>query len=64
MTGNPGGQTRLRHWPTLAAAVFLVLLGVLLVSLGQADDSPGLGGLGLLTALIGVVMAVRHLRAR
>lgn len=43
MTGNPGDQARLRHWPTLAAAVFLVLLGVLLVSLGRADDSPGLG---------------------
>ncbi|WP_420174395.1 hypothetical protein [Luteococcus sp. OSA5] len=44
------------------AAVYLIGLGALLVVFGQADDSPGLGGLGLINAVIGVVMLVRTVR--
>ncbi|GAA1391701.1 hypothetical protein [Luteococcus peritonei] len=46
---------------TLLAATFLVAVGLMLVAFGQADDSPGLGGLGLVNAAIGVVMAWRRL---
>lgn len=55
-----------RTWSILSAAagVFLIAFGALVVMLGQADDSPGLGGLGLITALIGLVMLVRLLRGR
>lgn len=50
-----------RLWTILSAlaGVYLVAFGALVVSLGQADDSPGLGGLGLITAVIGVMMLVR-----
>ena len=30
---------------------------------GEADDSPGLGGLGLLNALVGLVIGVRAVSA-
>ena len=38
---------------TLLAAVFLVAFGAVVVRAGDLDDSPGLGGLGLVTAVIG-----------
>ena len=46
---------------TIAAGVFLIAFGGFVMTVGQADDSPGLGGLGLITALIGVVMLIRRL---
>ncbi|GEM_PF-5831990 len=57
------GRERSTLWTvlTLLATVLLVGVGLLLVAVGQSDDSPGLGGLGLLNALVGVVMAVRRL---
>ena len=49
-------------WRVLAvlAGVYLTGFGALVMWAGEADDSPGLGGLGLITALIGVVMLVRQ----
>ena len=49
---------------TIAAGLFLLAFGAFVVSVGQADDSPGLGGLGLITMLIGFVLLVRLLRSR
>lgn len=46
----------------ILAGVYLMGLGTLLVFAGEADDSPGLGGLGLLTGLIGLVWLVDTLR--
>lgn len=50
-------------WMALSfiAAVYLVALGGMLVYFGERGDSPGLGGLGLLNALIGVVVGGRQL---
>ncbi|MHA7862556.1 hypothetical protein ACX1DX_14465 [Tessaracoccus sp. Y36] len=47
---------------SIAAGVFLVAFGGLVVMAGQADDSPGLGGLGLITVVIGAVLLVRTLQ--
>ena len=58
------GQRRpSRTWTVLSvvAGLFLIAFGGWVVMLGQADDSPGLGGLGLITASIGLVMLVRLL---
>ena len=49
---------------TILAGLFLTAFGGFVVTVGQADDSPGLGGLGLITAGIGVVMLVRAVRVR
>ncbi|MBB1509586.1 hypothetical protein [Tessaracoccus sp. MC1756] len=53
-----------RWWRVLsiAAGSFLVVFGGLVVMAGQADDSPGLGGLGLITVAIGGVLLVRTLQ--
>lgn len=50
-----------RWWAvlTLLAGVFLMAFGAFVVLAGEADDSPGLGGLGLITGLIGLVMIIR-----
>jgi peptidoglycan/LPS O-acetylase OafA/YrhL len=45
-------------------AALAVLLGAAAVVAGEADDSPGLQGIGVLLVLAGVVVAVRALRAR
>lgn len=61
--GNP--KHRLGQvWRVLAviAGAYLIAFGGFVVAVGQADDSPGLGGLGLITMLIGLVMGVRTLR--
>jgi MYXO-CTERM domain-containing protein len=47
---------------TWVAAVALVAVGVLAVRYGQADDSPGMGGIGLLLVLAAVVLVVRRAR--
>ncbi|GAA4896659.1 hypothetical protein GCM10025789_13080 [Tessaracoccus lubricantis] len=54
-----------RAWLILsvAAGIYLVCFGGFVVMAGQADDSPGLGGLGLITVVIGAVLLVRVLRA-
>lgn len=57
-----GGAVRVWRALTLLAAVFLVAFGAVIVRAGDLDDSPGLGGLGLVTAVIGLVMGVRALR--
>ncbi len=46
----------------VAALVVLVALGVAGMVLGEADDSPGLQGLGLLLILGAVVLGVRAAR--
>jgi drug/metabolite transporter (DMT)-like permease len=43
-------------------AVLAVLLGVAGVVLGEADDSPGLQGLGVLLVVGAVVVGVRIVR--
>lgn len=69
-SGRPGGIARRHRFPRARAALnvlaglFLIPLGVLLVAVGQSDDSPGLGGIGWITALIGVVMLLRVLVKR
>lgn len=52
-------------WTVLSvfAAVLLVGVGALVMAAGEADDSPGLGGLGLLNALVGLVIGVRAVSA-
>lgn len=47
---------------TILSGIFLMAFGGFVVMAGQADDSPGLGGLGLITGLIGLVMLTRTLR--
>ncbi len=48
----------------LAAVVVtaLVAIGVTAVVLGEADDSPGLQGLGVLLVIAAVVLGVRTVR--
>ncbi|MCU0283681.1 MAG: hypothetical protein MUD13_07260 [Candidatus Nanopelagicales bacterium] len=46
------------------AVVVMVLVGVLAVVAGEADDSPGLQGLGALVAGGAVLLAWRQLRRR
>lgn len=41
------------------AGLFLLCFGGFVVSVGQADDSPGLGGLGLITMVIGAGLWLR-----
>jgi hypothetical protein len=42
--------------------VLLVAVGCLLVHAGEQDDSPGLGGIGLLLAVGALAWAVRDAR--
>ena len=69
-TARPVGTVRrcrsLRAWSvlTVLAGIFLIPVGALLVAVGHADDSPGLGGMGLIRASIGLVMVIRVLVAR
>ena len=42
----------------------LVVVGFLLVRAGERDDSPGLSGLGIMIALLGVWSFLRPLVAR
>ena len=48
----------------MLAAALLMAVGLLVVMAGEADDSPGLGGLGLLNGLVGLVIGVRAVRTR
>lgn len=50
--------------PLLLVAVLAVAVGVAAVVLGEADDSPGLQGLGVLLVLGAVVLTVRTARRR
>lgn len=43
-------------------ALLVALVGLALVLAGDADDSPGLGGIGLLVGLAAVVLGVRGWR--
>jgi hypothetical protein len=63
MTDSEPGR-RERIWRVLAvvAGAYLVLFGGFVVFAGEADDSPGLGGLGLITVAIGLGMLYRTLR--
>jgi hypothetical protein len=45
-----------------AALLVMLLVGVLAVVAGEADDSPGLQGLGVLVAIGAVVLAWRQHR--
>jgi len=40
----------------------LVILGIVLLFAGEADDSPGLGGIGLILAIAATVVGVRAYR--
>lgn len=51
----------LPYVPAVAAVAF----GAVLLYLGEIDDSPGLGGIGLILMVGAVILAVRHaLRSR
>ncbi|MGO4956180.1 hypothetical protein ACTQ49_02725 [Luteococcus sp. Sow4_B9] len=54
-------RSRSRAWAVICgfAGVYLVALGGLLAFFGQHDDSPGLGGLGLINAIIGIGVLAR-----
>ncbi len=63
MTGSePARSARIWRVLALVAGAYLVLFGGFVVFAGQADDSPGLGGLGLLTVAIGAGILYRTLR--
>lgn len=68
MTGGDGRPSgRPATWWTilcLLARLHLIGLGALVMSVGQSDDSPGLGGLGLVNAAIGLVALVRAVQGR
>ena len=42
----------------------VIALGIAAMAAGQADDSPGLGGIGLLLIIGTLVLGVRSLRRR
>ncbi|GAA3339296.1 hypothetical protein GCM10020358_22570 [Amorphoplanes nipponensis] len=44
--------------------VVVVLIGIAAIVFGEADDSPGLQGLGALLAIGAIVLAVRAARRR
>lgn len=48
----------LPYVPAVAAVAF----GAVLLYLGEIDDSPGLGGIGLILIVAAVFFAVRHAR--
>ena len=52
----------MRSVAVVVAVVVVVALGVTGVVLGEADDSPGLQGLGVLLAVGAVVLGTRALR--
>ncbi|MDO5513397.1 hypothetical protein [Corynebacterium sp.] len=41
-------------------ALAAVLLGAVLLYLGELDDSPGLGGIGLILMIVSLVVVVRR----
>jgi len=51
-----------RSTAVVVAVLVVVALGVTGVVLGEADDSPGLQGLGVLLAVGAVVLGTRALR--
>jgi hypothetical protein len=51
-----------KHLALAVAVLVAVAVGVLAVVAGEADDSPGLQGLGVLLAVGAVVLGVRSLR--
>jgi peptidoglycan/LPS O-acetylase OafA/YrhL len=51
-----------KHLALAVAVLLAVVLGALAVVAGEADDSPGLQGLGVLLAVGAVVLGVRSLR--
>ena len=55
-------SSALRSAAVVLVVLVVVALGVAGVVLGEADDSPGLQGLGVLLALGAVVLGVRTLR--
>jgi hypothetical protein len=55
-------SSAVRSAVVVLAILVVVALGVAGVVLGEADDSPGLQGLGVLLALGAVVLGVRTLR--
>ena len=56
-------STARQYWPLLGFAL-LFALGVAAVFAGEADDSPGLGGIGLIVAGIAVWRGVVFVRRR
>ncbi|WP_175471797.1 hypothetical protein [Geodermatophilus telluris] len=52
----------MRAASVVVAVLVAVALGVIAVVLGEADDSPGLQGLGVLLAVGAVALGVRALR--
>lgn len=65
--GAQGRSSRARRvWAVLniAAGLYLMVFGGFIVAVGEVDDSPGLGGLGLITMGIGAVIIFRTLQGR
>lgn len=52
-----GGMNR---WRLIAVAAAAVVFGVVLLYLGELDDSPGLGGIGLILMAGAVILAMRQ----
>jgi hypothetical protein len=61
-SGEDGVVNRLAVVAVVLVVALVVALGVAGVVLGEADDSPGLQGLGVLLVLGGVVAGVRTVR--
>jgi hypothetical protein len=47
---------------TIAQSILAVLSGVLVISYGGADDSPGAQGIGLLTLIFSILIIVQSFR--
>ncbi|MEJ5920060.1 MULTISPECIES: hypothetical protein [unclassified Corynebacterium] len=43
-------------------SILLVGLGAFVVYLGEQDDSPGLGGIGLIIMVVAAIIAIRQMR--
>ncbi len=46
----------------ILAAILAIAIGVAAIVIGEADDSPGFQGLGLLLVIATVVLGVRRVR--
>lgn len=60
----PSTKDTMKQIAVLLAVLVAVAIGAAAVVAGEADDSPGLQGLGLLLALGAVALGVRYVRRR
>lgn len=59
MTDGAGVRAAVEFGAALAAVLIVVALGGMAVVYGEADDSPGLQGIGVLMVIAAVVWALR-----